>query len=142
MYDQKLLLVVYFFVLHIRGLVAARCCTGVAGTRLAPGLRTRLGASLIHFRSSGLPRCVQRVHRIVDGRQILALVSLPEFFQSPVYRALIAVREFFTLLLQLLFGLEDQRIGLVDFLNPLLRFLIRLGIGLGLLLHLLNFGIG
>src|SRR5690554_2057144 len=64
------------------------------------------------------------------------------FFQlsEGVFNWLLFVgRDFIAVFFQLLFSLENQTVGLVDFFNFFFRFAIGFGIGFGFLLHLLDF---
>src|SRR5690606_20876481 len=73
---------------------------------------------------------------------ILAVIGLFQFLESLFDRFFLVSGQFIPKLLQLLFGLEDHPVGLVELIGGFLGLFVGLGIGLGLGLHLLDLFLG
>src|SRR6056297_3321992 len=61
-----------------------------------------------------------------------------KFFKGPFNSGLFIGRKLISVIFQLLFRLEDQAVGVIELLDPLLGLLVLLLVRLGLLLHLLD----
>ena len=111
--------------------------------RVEAVLRAALGAGVaVHLLAGFLPDGVHLVHGLIDAGDVLGLVSGLQLGEGALDLRLLVDWEFVAVFLQLLLGLEDHAVSLIELVDALAFLLVGFGIGLGLVLHALDFGVG
>ena len=103
-----------------------------------------LGAGLCglcHILAGSVPSGLKLRVAAVNLRDVLLVHSLLESLAGSLDGALLFCRNLVTVLLEVLLGLEDHSICVVDLVNPLRLSLVGLLIGLGLVTHPLDLGL-
>ena len=118
--------------------VAALISTGI-GVGLRACASTWLAGLLVHLGTGGLPCVVEFGNGGVNGGDVLSLVSILQFLQGTFDGRFLVGGKFVTEFLQLILGLENHGVGLVEFVNLLAFLLVSFGIGLGLGFHAVDF---
>ena len=93
---------------------------------------------LVHDLGEFVGGFLQLGHGRFDGRRILALESLLRLLQGRFHRLALLFRQLVAVFGQRLLGRVDQLVGFVALVDTLATRLVGLGVGLGVLLHLLD----
>ena len=102
-------------------------------------MRTSLTTGLcIHLGAGCLEGGVELVHGSVATCEVLCLVGILELLQSSLDGCLLVGGELVAQVLELVLGLEDHAVGLVELVHLLALLAVGLCVGLGLGLHALD----
>ena len=112
------------------------------GSALRATLRTALRSALgtcVHGFRCGVPCLLEFGAVLVDIGQVLVLDRLLEGVQCSLDGAALVGRNLVAVVLQVLFGLEAESVGVVHLIHALLGLLVGLFVGLGFVAHTLDF---